>query len=131
MNGDMVCVQYFPQQGHAGHISNGSNEQMNDEEYAMFYVNTPTEELEICWYQVIGFAAALSVAREFSLDGKLPASIDWEELSNHVAEYSGARSTSGPGVGPAPGRERLKDGPKRCASNSEKQNGYKPKRVTV
>jgi hypothetical protein len=79
VNGEMSCVQYFLNKDHAGHISNGTNEQLSDDEYAMFYVNSPTEELEICWYQVICFQAALVAAKEF-FNGKLRASIDWEEL---------------------------------------------------
>lgn len=80
VNGNLACVQYFPNKDHPGFISNVAGSHLVDGEDAIFFVNTPTEEIEICAYQVVDLKDALNAAKEFFDSGKLPQAILWEEL---------------------------------------------------
>lgn len=80
VNGDFACVQYFPRKDHPGHISNAASLRLVDGEDAIFFVNTPMEEIAICVDQVVSFDDALHAAEEFFDTGVLPKSIMWEEL---------------------------------------------------
>lgn len=79
VNGDIACVQYFPYEDHPGYISKAASLPVVAGE-AVFYVNTPTEEIEISGYQVVSVGDAQMAAKEFFSSGELPKAILWEEL---------------------------------------------------
>lgn len=80
VNQDRACVHYFPEEGHPGFRSRGEVEGPLDEEYLVFYTNTPQEELTVPAKASVPVDLAIRAAREFFADPRLPPALRWDEL---------------------------------------------------
>jgi hypothetical protein len=80
VNGDLACLHYFPTEPHPGFLSQGSLQELNPDEWTIFFLDNPDQEQEMPNSSVIHFSKAVEVARDFFSSKELPISIEWLEL---------------------------------------------------
>lgn len=78
VRGNLCCLHYFPQDGHPGFISQGT--ELDGEGATIFYSGNPNVEQEMPNENVVPFENALNAATEFLVSAGLPRAIDWLEL---------------------------------------------------
>lgn len=77
---NLANITYFPDDiTSLGFQSVGKINDLNSNEYSVFYTNTAEEEIEICNDVIITFDEALMAAIEFFYDNKMPCCIEWTE----------------------------------------------------
>ena len=80
VNNKYATLTYFPEEEHPGYQSVGKDTDLDFDEYTIFYVNTPTEEMEVHNFSVISFSKALEATKEFFLSLSIPNCLEWDEL---------------------------------------------------
>jgi hypothetical protein len=78
INNEYATLTYFPDEGHPGYQSVGKNTDLD--EYTIFYVNTPTEEIEVANKFIVPFSKALEAIKEYFLILSIPNCLEWNEL---------------------------------------------------
>lgn len=82
VNGAYANVNFVSDEESAGFqaFSEDAGLDLDPEETTIFYVNTPSEEIEIYNDYVIPKELAMEIALEFAQTGALPSCTDWDEL---------------------------------------------------
>lgn len=73
-------VTFFPNYDHMGFQSLSPDDSEKDDEYMVFYTNTPEEEIEVSTSMVVAWDSALEAAKEFFTTLVKPTCLEWEEL---------------------------------------------------
>lgn len=82
INGSYAYVTCVPDEEAAGSQAFCDNVEMDldPDGISIFYINTPTEEIEIYNDYVIPKSLAVQIVKEFVETGKMSNCIEWEEL---------------------------------------------------
>lgn len=79
VNGDLAHISYCPAEMDAGFVSVGPMPCHNPYEMCKFFMG-PIEEIWVVKYQLVPFADAVKVAKEFATSEALPKCIRWMSL---------------------------------------------------
>ena len=75
-----ASLTYFPNDNHAGFCSITMDDNVDNDGTTIFYVNTPTEEIEVDNGCIVPFANALEAVKEFFVSLSKPSCLEWVEL---------------------------------------------------
>lgn len=78
VNKEMANLTYFPDGESIGFQSAG-HEANSDDEFIVFYTNTPEEEIEVSCDSVISTDKAIKAAEMFFEKHEMPDNIEWTE----------------------------------------------------
>lgn len=78
VNKELANLTYFPDEESLGFQSVGCQTNPNNE-YCIFYTNTPEEEIEIGIDSIIPVNIAFEAAKQFFDNRKMPDNIEWTE----------------------------------------------------
>lgn len=82
INGSYAYVTCVPDEEAAGlqAFSDGAEMDLAPDGISVFYINTPSEEIEIYNDYVIPKCLAVQIVKEFVETGKMATCVEWEEL---------------------------------------------------
>ena len=82
INGSYAYVYCVPNEVDAGLVafSEGAETDLDPDGISIFYINTPSEEMEIYNDYVIPKSLAAEIVKEFAETGKMSDCVEWEEL---------------------------------------------------
>jgi hypothetical protein len=80
VNSEYAHVTYFPEDGISGFVSIGDLEALKDQDWFTFYMDRPTQEMQVSADQVVLFSQALRATLEFFHNNSLPSSLKFMNL---------------------------------------------------
>ena len=80
VNNSYASLTYFPDDEHPGYQSVGKDCDLDLCEITVFFTNSPQEELEINNDAVIPLSLAITAAKEFFVNFKIPSCVEWSEM---------------------------------------------------